>query len=358
MRRPPRRPGRHRPERGGVALPGGVEGAAPGLAQQAGAAVGGEVVFAQLARAKALPHPQVHARAQRLDQVAGHRFAPVGRAVVGAQQRVQPGGVAGLHRLYVQQRVGQRQRGVGGVARRASVAPGKAECRRQHRGQRGEVRARGAALQPTQRVGVGGAAQARQRGSHGGVGVEQRLARVGPGGGPVRDRAALPRELGAHDLTRKVQRPGRIQHPPGLRQPHGGGVVRGAQHGGHAPAQARTEQHRGHAGFGQAQQHAAVQPRAGAVDDAALEQVHRHRAAALPRFVQGQCVAFAAHFELGAVEQQGGHGAGEGTGRRMRGSGGARGIVQPDRAGLRIGKLAAPTGLCCPVPHPRKEACQ
>lgn len=52
-----------------------------------------------------------------------------------------------------------------------------------------------------------------------------------------------------------------------------------------------AEQHGGDTGHGQLEQHTAVEPGAGTVDDAALQQLERHAAAALARLVQGERVA-------------------------------------------------------------------
>ena len=75
--------------------------------------------------------------------------------MVKAQQRVEPGNAAGLHRLGVQQRIAQRQAGVDGVTRRAAVAPRECQRRRHDSRQAGKVSAGGGAFAATQAGQIG-----------------------------------------------------------------------------------------------------------------------------------------------------------------------------------------------------------
>lgn len=130
-------------------------------------------------------------------------------------------------------------------------------------------------------------------------------------GAASRAGAAPGRELGTHELALPAQRPAGVQHAPG---------------------HARAEQHRGHAGFGQAHQHAAVQPRG--------------RAAGYGR---------------------GGPGASGRSGRRCRAGAASRPARRASRPATRatgLGKLAgktrcpSPTGLALQgdAHHPRRHS--
>src|SRR6185312_11752773 len=96
---------------------------------------------------------------------AGQRLPSISRLVQGAEQRIETGGLRGAHRLEVQERVGQRQGGVDGIARRTAVAAAKPQRGREQRDEGAEVGGGGRPLQPAQRLdggGTGGIGQARR----------------------------------------------------------------------------------------------------------------------------------------------------------------------------------------------------
>lgn len=180
------------------------------------------------------------------------------------------------------------------------------------------MRPRGRALQPAQRgqAREGVAAVGMQHGqrlAHGGhaaFGTGQRQSRVGAVLAPAGQHPSLPMELGLHDLLGPGGAPARVHHLPSLSQAYSRVVVRGAKHEGHAAASARAQQHGAGACLCQLQQHAAVQPGLQAVDDAAVDELQRHRAATGTVFVERERVAVGADFQVGAIQQQGGHDGG------------------------------------------------
>ena len=275
--------------------PTGIKELPPGFAQQAGAVVLGEVVFAQSAAAQQLPQPQVYGGAERLNQVAGQAFASDRRPVVKAQQRVQPGHTTGVHGQAVQQGVAQRQAGIDRVTRRAAVAPGKLQRGGHHARQPGKVGARGGALVAAQALQAGAGLiscdarssviQCDANGCQGLQCIKQGLAGIGPLVLQGLQRAVLACQFGLHHGHRPGAAPGVVHHAHGLRQANGSIIVLGAQHDGGAPGAARAHQHGGDACIGQFDQHPTVQPGLAAVDDAAVNQLDGHGAPALAGFI-------------------------------------------------------------------------
>lgn len=118
----------------------------------------------------------------------------------------------------------------------------------------------------------------------------------------------LAAQLGHHQLARPGVAKVVVHHPPALGQAHRRVVVGGAEHDRHLPAGARAEQQGGGAGLGQLDQHGAVEPGARPLDHHPVDEAQGHGLAAGAAFVEGEGAIGDTDFEVGAVEQQRGHG--------------------------------------------------
>ena len=207
------------------------------------------------------------------------------------------------HRVEVQQRVAQREAGIDRVARRAAIAAGEVELAGEQRAEAVKIGTRGAALDAAQGGAVlrGRSTEPGQRRVELRRRIEQRLAQVRPLAEGRVEESALAADLGDHEVAGPAGAERRIGHMLALGQPDGGIVVGRAEHDRHLPAGPRAEQQGGHAGLGQLDQRAGVEPRACALQHHALEQLDRHGGAASARLVDRQCAVDVADFKLGAV---------------------------------------------------------
>ena len=194
----------------------------------------------------------------------------------------------------MQQGVAQREAGVDGVTRRASIAPGELQGRGHDASQATKVGAGGGTFAATQVGQVGQGFKGCRRGGQITQSRVNSLERVKKGFSGIRSlclqgaqRAVLAAQLGAHHAQCPLATPGVVHHTGGLGQAHGGVVVLWAKDDGNATGLARTHEHGGGTCLGQFHEHASVKPGLCAMDDATVNQLDGYGAPALACFVQG-----------------------------------------------------------------------